>query len=152
MGNLYPALVVGGGIAANLLIAGMFLARVYRPASARTLGFAGTAMAFPLAAASFVAVTAELGAWQVLLPLVFVVFAVIEVAVDVVLDVEVRETRWLWAYLAAFYLAQWALIGAAFLAAVPGGFAVLMSYFLCLGATAWSYRRVGHGATTKLTR
>lgn len=152
MSHLYPVLVVVGGVAANLLIAAMFLARVYWPASARTVGFAGTAMAFPLAAASFVAVAAELGTWQVLLPLVFVAFALIEVAVDVVLEVEVRQTRWLWAYLAAFYLAQWALIGAAFLATVAGGFAVLVAHFICLVATAWSYRRVGHGAGTKPTR
>jgi hypothetical protein len=145
MSNLYPVLVVVGGASANVLIAGMFLARIYRPAWSRTLGFAGTAMAFPLAAASFVAVAAGLGAWAAVLPLVFVAFAVIEVAVDVVLDVEVRETRWLWAYLTAFYLAQWAVIGAAFLATVGGGFAVLATYFVCLGATAWSYRRVGHG-------
>jgi hypothetical protein len=48
--------------------------------------------------------------------------------------------------LGAFYLAQWAVVGAAFLAWQPGGFAVLVTYFACLAATAWSYRRVGHGA------
>lgn len=142
---MYVILVIGAGVVANLLIAGMFVARVVAPARARSLGLAGTAMAVPLALASVEAVRADLGPWAVALPLVFVAFAVVEVVVDVVLPVDVRTTRWLWAYLAAFYVAQWAVIGAAFLASPPGGFAVLASYFACLAATAWSYRRVGHG-------
>jgi hypothetical protein len=141
----YAVLVIGAGVAANLLFAGMFVARVVRPGWARPLGFAGTAMALPLALASVVASWLGHGAWAVALPLVFVAFAILELVVDVVLEADFRVTRWLWPYLAAFYAAQWAVIGAAFLASTPGGFAVLCCYFVCLGATAWSYRRVRHG-------
>jgi hypothetical protein len=52
---------------------------------------------------------------------------------------------WLWPYLILFYAGQWALIGAAFRASTPGGYVVLASYFVCLIATAYSYRQVGHG-------
>lgn len=142
----YAALVVGAGTGANLLLAAMFVARVSAPRVARAFGFAGTAAAIPLALAAIVAGSAHLGAWELALPLVFVGFAVEEVVLDVLLRVDIRRTRWVWGYLATFYVAQWAVVGAAFLATRTGGFVVLASYFVCLAATAWSYRRVGHGA------
>jgi hypothetical protein len=143
--SAYATLVVGAGIAANLLLAAMFAARVVVPRGARLLGFLGTAAAIPLLIAALVAWRDALGAWQIGLPLVFAAFAAEEVVVDVLLPLDVRTTRWLWAYLASFYAAQWAVVGAAFLASRAGGFAVLATYFVCLLAAAWSYRRVGHG-------
>lgn len=143
--TVYGLLIVVAGVAANLLIAAMFVARVIAPDRARAFGFAGTAMAVPLAAAAILALAGDGEIWDVVLPLVFVAFAMVEVLVDAVLDVEVRTTRWLWPYLMLFYLAQWAVIGAAFRVGASAGFAVLGSYFVCLGATAWSYRKVGHG-------
>jgi hypothetical protein len=141
----YAVLVVVAGSAVNLLWAAMFAARVVAPARARPLGLLGTSMALPLAVAAGLAVVDDADPWLVVLPLVFVAFAVVEVLVDVVLDVEVRTTRWLGPYLLAFYLAQWAVVGAAFIAAPTGGVVVLVTYFVCLAATGWSYRRVGHG-------
>ena len=143
--DVHAALVVIAGSAANLFLAAMFVARVVAPGRARPLGIIGTAAAIPLAIASSEAGRLGLGTWQVLLPLAFVAFAIGEVVVDLILRLEFRRTRWLWLYLVAFYLAQWAVIGAAFLASRPGGFVVLATYFVCLAATAWSYRRVGHG-------
>jgi hypothetical protein len=102
-------------------------------------------MALPLAGAAAIASASGAAAWDVVLPLVFVLFAAIEVLVDVVGLVDVRTTRWLWPYLTAFYLAQWAIIGAAFRVSEPAGWAVLTSYGITLAATAYSYRRVGHG-------
>jgi hypothetical protein len=138
-------LVVIAGVTANLLFAAMFLARVVAPGWAHPLGLTGTAMAVPLLAAAVLALVTSAAAWDVALPLVFVAFAVVEVMVDSVLHLNVRETAWLSPYLAAFYLAQWAVIGAAFRLTRPGGAAVLVTYFICLAATARSYRAVGHG-------
>lgn len=143
--TVYGLLVVVAGVAANLLIAAMFIARVIAPDRARTFGFVGTAMGVPLAAAAILALVRGGDTWDVVLPVVFVVFAVVEVLVDAVLEVEVRTTRWLWPFLILFYLAEWAVIGAAFRVGAGAGFAVLVSYFVCLAATAWSYRKVGHG-------
>lgn len=142
---IHEALVVWAGAAANLLFAGMFLGRFVAPAAARPMGFAGTAMALPLAVAAWIAPSAGGDGWDVALPLIFVAFAVLEVTVDLILPIEIRQTRWLWGYLAAFYVAQWAVVGAAFRASPAGGFVVLVTYFVCLAATAISYRRVGHG-------
>lgn len=143
--GLYGPLVIGAGVAANLLFAAMFAARVRAPRHARALGLAGTAMAVPLAVAAAVAAASGRAAWDVALPLVFVAFGVVEIVVDVAELVDVRTTRWLWPYLLTFYVAQWAVIGAAFRVSEGGGFAVLASYFATLAATAFSYRRVGHG-------
>ncbi len=143
--TLHAMLVVLAGSLANLAIAAMFVARVKQPEWARPLGFFGTAMAIPLAAASLIAWLEGMHPWDVALPLVFAVFAVVEIGVDVVADFDVRSSRWLWPYLLSFYLAQWAVIGAAFRASEAGGAVVLVTYFICLAATAYSYRRVGHG-------
>ena len=145
MDTMYAAVVTGAGGAANLLFAGMFVARVVAPHRARPMGLAGIGMAAPLTIAALIAGREGLGAWAAVLPLVFVAFAVVEVVVDLMLPVDVRRTGWLWPYLLSFYLAQWAVIGAAFLGSRAGGAAVLVTYFLCLATTAWSYRRVGHG-------
>lgn len=146
MSTLHAALVVVAGSLANLAIAAMFVARARSPDSARPLGFFGTAMALPLGGAALMAWLEGMSAWDVWLPLVFVAFAVIEIGVDVLADFDVRSSRWLWPYLMSFYVAQWAVIGAAFRAFAAGGAVVLVTYFACLVATAYSYRRVGHGS------
>lgn len=146
MNTLYGALVVVAGSVANLAIAAMFVLRVREPHRARPFGFFGTAMALPLLAGSIVAAATGMEGWDIALPLVFVAFAVVEILVDVVVGFDVRATRWLWPYLMSFYIAQWAVIGAAFRASDVGGTIVLVTYFVCLAATAYSYRRVGHGA------
>jgi hypothetical protein len=142
---MYAILVVVGGTLANLLIAAMFAARVIAPAWASPLGFAGTAMAIPLAAAAVVAVRSGAGIWDVALPLVFVAYAVLEVLLDGVLHLDFRSTAWLWPYLLLYYAGQWAIIGAAFRASREGGVVVLVTYFVCLAATLFSFVRVGHG-------
>jgi hypothetical protein len=144
---VYAPLVIAAGSAANVLFAAMFAARVTTPNWAHLLGLAGTAMALPLLAASVVAWQRHASGWEIGLPLVFVAFAIVELAVDVVFRVDVRHTAWLWPYLVSFYLAQWAVIGAAFSVSRVGGFVLLGTYFVCLAATAYSYRMVGHGAT-----
>lgn len=147
MDTIYTVLVVAGGVVSNLAIGSMFVLRVRSPAHAKGVGLLGTAMAVPLLIASVRAWQLGADAWSVTLPLGFVVFAVVEVVVDLVLDFEIRTSRWLGPYLGLFYLGQWAVVGAAFVASPAGGAAVLITYFLCLAATAYSFRRVGHGTS-----
>ncbi len=144
---MYAVLVVASGSLANLLFAAMFTARVVAPVWAHPLGLAGTAMAVPLLVASAVAWRSGASGWEVGLPLVFVGFALVEVAVDDLFHLDVRATAWLWPYLVSFYLAQWAVIGAGFRVSRGGGYVLLITYFLCLAATAYSYWSVGHAAS-----
>ena len=72
----YVVLVIGAEVAANLLVAGMFVARVRAPRHE--------------------------GRWHCRIHGVCRGGG----AVDLVLGLDVRRTRWLWAYLASFYLAR----------------------------------------------
>jgi len=138
-------LVVFASVLAELLIAVMFLARVYRPDRSERWGFAGTAMAVPVAAGAFINGVNGSAVSDVVLPLIFVLYAAVEVMLDGVLKADFRATRWLGPYLFLFYAAQFALIGYAFRVGTVPGMAVLVSYFVCLAMTMWSGRKVGHG-------
>ena len=83
--------------------------------------------------------------WLAILPALMVIFLLLEGLLDYVLKLPFRQSRWIWGYLLLFYLAQWAMIGYAFLVEPIMGFFTLLTYFLSLGATAYSYAKVGHG-------
>jgi len=138
-------LVVTASVLAELLIAVMFLARAERPNGSERWGFAGMAMAVPVTAGAAINFVNGSSVSDVVLPLVFVLYAAVEVVFDGVLTVDFRATRWLGPYLLLFYAAQFALIGYAFRVGTVPGVAVLVSYFVCLAATMWSGRKVGHG-------
>ena len=83
--------------------------------------------------------------WLAALPGVMIVYLLVEWLLDYALKLPFRQSRWLGAYLLLFYLAQWAMIGYAFIVRPLYGFITLPTYFLSLGATAYSYAKVGHG-------
>ncbi len=60
-------------------------------------------------------------------------------------DEKRTQTAWLGPYLLSYYLALFAMIGYAFLAGKPYGFVTLITYFINLAATFYSYALVGHG-------
>jgi hypothetical protein len=74
--------------------------------------------------------------WTVVLPMLFLVFLVVEVALDYVLNLDFRGTQLLWPYLILFYLGQLAMIGFSFSAYRKYGFLTLATYFGTLLA-AW---------------
>jgi len=79
------------------------------------------------------------------LPVVLIAFLILELLLDYVLHIPFRETRLLWPYLVMFYLSAWMMIGYTFLINNRYGFITLITYFLSLAATAYSYSQVGHG-------
>lgn len=83
--------------------------------------------------------------WSFVLPLVMIAFLILELMLDYVLKIPFRETILLWPYLALFYLSAWMMIGYTFLVDNTYGFITLITYFLSLAATAYSYSQVGHG-------
>jgi hypothetical protein len=74
-----------------------------------------------------------------------IAFLLLELLLDYVLQIPFRGTRLFWPYLALFYLSAWMMIGYSFLVDGVYGFITLITYFLSLGATAYSYSQVGHG-------
>lgn len=83
--------------------------------------------------------------WRMALPIPLVIFLVIELFFDYILNLNFRETGLLAPYLIAFYLALIGMVGYAFSVGRPHGFTTLVTYFIQLAATAYSYSQVGHG-------
>ncbi|HYA48218.1 MAG TPA: hypothetical protein VEG35_00850 [Burkholderiales bacterium] len=132
--------------ATNLLLAVMFIARGRRSEKVeRATGLAVVAMAFPLAAASTLNALGRRAWWTWGLPLLMVVFCIVEYLVDYALKVEFRGRRAMKPYLILYYLALMGLIGYSFLTGRIYGYVTLATYFLHLAATAYSFARVKHG-------
>ena len=130
----------------NLLMVAIMLSRPKRWSRLEHfLGIASVALILPFGFVLGVNIYINSDIWMIVLPGWMVIFLLLEALLDYVFKVPFRQSRWLWAYLLSFYLAQWAMIGYAFLAQPVFGFVTLVTYFLSLGATAYSYAKVGHG-------
>ncbi|MCX6033751.1 MAG: hypothetical protein NTV38_02050 [Chloroflexi bacterium] len=69
----------------------------------------------------------------------------VEFVLDYILKFDFRQSRWLGPYLGLYYLALLGMIGYTFAVGKLYGFVTLVTYFINLAATAWSYARVQHG-------
>jgi len=130
----------------NLLLVVMFVARGRRNGKVeKVAGLVIVALAFPLAAASLLNALGRRAGWTWGLPLLMVVFCVVEYLVDYALKVDFRTGRAMKPYLILFYLALMAMIGYSFLLGKTFGYITLATYFLHMAASAYSYGRVRHG-------
>ena len=66
-------------------------------------------------------------------------------ALDYWLELDFRHSRLLGPYLLLYYAALMGMVGYSFLAGDAFGVVTLITYFVQLGATVYSYRKVGHG-------
>lgn len=126
----------------NLLMAAIFLTRPrgWRRFE-RVAGLVMVALALPLVVAVILNAVAQRAWWFVALPIPLILHAAVELLLDYLLQIDFRRTRLLGPYLGLFYLGQWGLIGYAFLVAPVYGFATLVTYFLCLGATRYAHAK-----------
>ena len=130
----------------NILMVGIFLSRPRRLRRLEyTLGIVLLTLAIPLTISIALNLVGKREWWTVVLPSLLVVFLILELILDYILKLEFRNTRLLWPYLLLYYLSSWGMIGYTFLVGKPYGFITLVTYFLHLGATWYSYSRVGHG-------
>ncbi|HLO13564.1 MAG TPA: hypothetical protein VK206_01955 [Anaerolineales bacterium] len=130
----------------NLILSLIFLNRVFgRAAWEHWLGYGTLIMALPLSIIA-IANLRSMRNWAFwVLPLVMVAYLLIESLLDYWLKLNFRQTSWLGPYLLVYYLALFAMIGYAFLTGRPYGFITLITYFINLAATFYSYTHVGHG-------
>jgi hypothetical protein len=139
------AVVIIGNLM-NLLLALMFLCRAWhKPEAGQMAGWAAVGLAIPLAVAVVMNFLSHRGWPYWLLPLFMIAYCLLELLFDGILKIDFRHNRLLGPYLAAYYLGLMAMIGYAFLVGKPYGFITLVTYFINLAATAYSYARVGHG-------
>lgn len=131
----------------NVILSLIFLNRVFGRAEwEHGLGYGTLIMAFPLTIIALANLAGGRGWAFWILPLVVVVYLAVEFVLDYWLKFNFRQTAWLGPYLLVYYLALFAMIGYAFLAGKSYGFITLITYFINLAATFFSYARVGHGA------
>jgi hypothetical protein len=130
----------------NLLIIGIMLSRPFGLMRLeRALGLVSVACALPVGIAVVLNAAGGREWWAVVLPALLAVFLIVELILDYILRLEFRRTRLLWPYLLLFYLSLNGMIGYTFLVHETYGFTTLVTYFLGLLATWYSYSRVGHG-------
>ena len=130
----------------NLFITGIMLSRPFGLVKLEIiLGIINILLIIPLSLAVVLNILGAREWWTYVLPLILIMFLIVELLLDYVLQIPFRETRLLWPYLALFYLSAWMMIGYSFLVSKSYGFITLVTYFICLAATAYSYSQVGHG-------
>jgi hypothetical protein len=130
----------------NLLVTGIFVSRAKQWKRAEEpLGWISVALALPVAIALVLNILGDREWWASVLPALLLAFLIVELILDYILKLAFRRTRFLGPYLLLFYAAQMGMIGYAFLAGEIFGAITLVTYFLCLGATGYSYSKVGHG-------
>jgi hypothetical protein len=130
----------------NLLIVGVMLSRIPGwKRFERIIGLVNIALIVPLSFALGYNALNQRTWWMILMPGLVVFYLFVELILDYVLESDFRQSRGLGPYLLVFYLAQWGLIGYAFMLGKFPGSVTLFTYFLSLGATAYSYAKVRHG-------
>lgn len=130
----------------NLFIICIMLSRPFGLESLEmVVGILNLLLVIPLTVAVILNFASGRDWWSFVLPLVMIAFLILELMLDYVLKIPFRETILLWPYLALFYLSAWMMIGYTFLVDNTYGFITLITYFLSLAATAYSYSQVGHG-------
>lgn len=130
----------------NMIIVGIMLSRPSGWSRFEyILGILNIALAIPLALAVGFFAVSKTEWWMIVLPGLSIIFLIFELFLDYVFKLDFRKTRWLGPYLLLFYTAQWGMIGFSFGLNMIYGFITLGTYFLSLGATAYSYAKVQHG-------
>jgi len=130
----------------NLLLIGIFLSR---PSGLEKvehiLGLVMMGLILPVGLAVVLNALGKREWWTIVLPLLLILFLVIELLFDYILKLEFRKTALLWPYLTIFYVGLMAMIGYSFQIGKSYGFITLGTYLLSLLATWYSYAKVGHG-------
>jgi hypothetical protein len=130
----------------NLLLVGIFLSRPSGLVKVEyILGLVMVSLILPVGLAILLNAMARREWWTIVLPLLLILYLVIELLFDYILKLEFRNTALLWPYLLVFYVALMAMVGYSFLVKKSYGFVTLGTYFLGLLATWYSYAKVGHG-------
>ena len=130
----------------NILLIGIFLSR---PRGLKRiekyLGIVLIALAVPVTISVLFNIMGNREWWSIVLPCLLVVFLLVELILDYILKLDFRHTRLLWPYLLLYYVSLCGMIGYTFLIGKSYGVFTLITYFLNLLATWYSYSRVGHG-------
>lgn len=130
----------------NLLMVGIFLSRAFGWGALEDIfGITLLTLAIPVGIIAVVNAWERRAWWAMVLPAILVIFFVVELFLDYILLLEFRTTALLWPYLVLYYASLMGMIGYTFLIRKSYGVITLITYFLQLFATWYSYSLVGHG-------
>ncbi|HUT18356.1 MAG TPA: hypothetical protein VM366_04285 [Anaerolineae bacterium] len=129
----------------NMIMVVVFLSRSMMVEQLQVVGFIWGALILVLAAVVVLNVRAKREWWAIVLPLLLVVFLIVEIVLDYIIQYDFRSTILLGPYLLLYYVSIMGMIGYAFLTEKKLGFITLATYFLNQIATFYSYFKVGHG-------
>jgi hypothetical protein len=129
----------------NLIMVAIFLSRVKGLDHPQVVGWVWVAFSVLLAVAVFSNIKGKREKWEILLPLLFIAFLLLEIMMDYILKLDFRNTWLIGPYLLLYYLSIMGMIGYTFRMGKIYGFITLISYFLSQIAALYSYVNVGHG-------
>ena len=145
----FSYLDLGVVVVANLFNLTMIMIFLSRPFGMkemeRQLGWFSIGLGVLAGGAALVNLLSAREWWAWVLPALLAIFEFFEWSLDYHLKIAFRQSRLLGPYLFLFYIAQWGLIGYAFIVKDAYGFITLVTYFASMAATVYSYRKVGHG-------
>ncbi len=133
----------------NILLSIIFVVRAQ--AGSRTtqteyiLGLVIVGMIVPLALTASVNILNKRGIWYWILPVITILYLILEFVLDYLQKGDFRSTSLLTPYLILFYLSQFAMVGYSFITGKTYGFITLSTYFINLAATIFSYAKIRHG-------
>lgn len=139
--------VFGAANLVNVLLAVLFYVRWRGLERVEyVLGLIIISMIVPLCAAAASNIIARREWWSFVLPLVLVLYLLIELLLDYVFKIPFRDTGLLWGYIIVFYAGIWATIGYSFLIGKKFGAVTLATYFIQLGVMIFTHAKGGlHG-------
>ena len=137
------ALVIVIANAVNLLMVGIFLARLYGKERVERIifGIPLLLLGVPLVGSVLENGILARAWWTIVLPLPLIGFLLVELALDYILKIEFRTTRLVGPYIGLYYVAFMLMVGYSFVAGGALGFITLGTYFGMLGATASYFAR-----------
>ncbi len=128
-------------VLANVLMIGIFAARVKGMEKLEYyLGIIFVILILPAGYAVFQNLTDNREWWTYVLPLVLILFCLVELLFDYVLKLDFRNTALKWPYIVSFYAALFGMIGYSFLIGKTYGYIMLVLYFINLFATWRAHR------------
>ena len=129
----------------NLILVAVFLLRSMKVERLQIGGLLWAVFILVLTAVVVTNTRAKREWWAIALPLLLVVFLIVEVALDYIARYDFRGTNLLGPYLLPYYVSILGMIGYSFLVEKKYGFITLVTYFLSQIAAFYSYFKVGHG-------
>jgi len=129
----------------NLIMVMVFIARILDVGRLLVVAYIWGIFILVLSATVTYNIKEKRSRWMVILPLLLLLFLIVEVLLDYILLPNFRYTALLGPYLLFYYVSSLAMVGYSFLVEKKYGFITLVTYFLSQIAAIVSYTQVGHG-------